>query len=307
MMKKLIFIIAVPALVMFAACDSDATEMDVSVNGEWLAMNGTRMEMNGLSYTRTSVDGEVNTGTYSAAGGFITFSRIGHTPETLEYTLEFPELRIGGTVYYHDSPNEPVNVEGRWLPYPSQGSAVTFSEGKRLKDENKKETFDIEGDFTVHYQTRGKYTLTNRNLPGQSFMVTVPTHIHGSIIFMFINLQMPISLLELFDASILTPPEAQNDVEEWWFTMDEVRSYFEEAAGKASALDVQASVFRYMRSFLSQNEASRYDYSVEHDRELFYLYSYWSVVENGLNKLTLRTSQGGIYTYFKWDGETGTK
>jgi hypothetical protein len=300
MMKKLICII--PALVLFVTCGSDFTEIDSGLNGRWVALNGTRIVLNGMSFTRTSAYGGVDTGTFTATGGNITFSRIGHTAETMEYVLDFPELRIGGVTYYYDSPNEPIDIVGTWIPYPYQNPAVTFFPGKRIKDENKRETFDIEGDFIVHFSSKGKYTISNRNLPGQSTLVTVPSHFHGTIIFNFINIQMNIDLLELFDLSILTPPETQEDVEHWWFSIDEVRNYFEEAAGRATALDTQEMVLLAMRYFLSQNTTSRYDYSVETDPELLTIY--WGVQAQD-NKLTLRS--GGTYTYYKWDGVNDTK
>jgi hypothetical protein len=304
MMRKLTYIIPALALVFFATCNNDFTDMEVGLNGRWIALNGTRIELNGMSFTRTSAYGDVDTGTYAAIAGSITFSRIGHTAETMEYTLNFPELTIGGVTYYHDSPNEPVDIVGKWIPYPGQEHAVTFYPGKRIKDENKKETYDIEGEFVVHLSSKGKYTISNRNLPGQSVMVTVPHYIHGTIIFYFINIMMPISLLELFDPSILTPPETQEDVENWWFTIDEVRKYFEEAASKATALDIQAQVFLYMRFFLSSNETMIYDYTVEYDAELSTTYESAEKIKN--NKLTLRTEEGATYNYFKWDGTTGT-
>jgi hypothetical protein len=310
MMKKLSCIIPALALVLFGACGGDSTEIDTGLNGRWVALNRTRIELNGMSYTRTSAYGVVDTGTFSAAAGYITFSRIGRTPETHEYTLDFPELIIGGVSYYHDSPHEPVDVTGKWLRYPEQGATVTLHPGKRIKDENKKDTFDIEGDFDIYMSNKGTYTISNRNLPGQSVLVSVPSHIHGTMIFYFMNIMLPISLLELFDQSIIIPPEHYEDVEEWWFTIDEVREFFEEAASKAVALDVQAQVFAYLDYFLSEYVTLRYDYTVEHDAEL--TRSYETVAKTGPNKLTLRwtdpASGGvGIYTYYRWDGVTGTK
>jgi hypothetical protein len=303
-MKKLTYLIPALALILFAACDSDYTEMDVGLDGRWIALNGMRMELNGMSFTRTSAYGDVDTGTYAATDGRITFSRIGSTPETLEYSLNFPELKIGGVTFYHDSPNEPVSLVGTWIPYPYQGPAVSFFPGKRVKDENKKETYDIEGEFITHLYAKGKYTISNRNLPGQSVLVSVPSHVHGTIIFSFINISMPINLLELFDQSILTPPETHEDVEQWFFTIGEVRKYFEEAASTATALDTQAQVFLYMGYFLSQFEAAVEDYTIEDDAELLTTYE---GVEKQNNKLTLRTAQGGIATYFRWDGVNGTR
>jgi hypothetical protein len=116
MMKKLICII--PALVLFVTCVDDFIDIDSGLNGRWIALNGTRIELNGMSFTRTSAYGDVDTGTYFAAGGYMTFSRIGQTSETVEYTLKFPELTIDGITYYHDSPNEPVDILGTWIPYP---------------------------------------------------------------------------------------------------------------------------------------------------------------------------------------------
>jgi hypothetical protein len=120
---------------------------------------------------------------------------------------------------------------------------------------------------------------------------------------MYINIRMPIDLLPLFDQTILTPPEKFEDIAEWWWTIDELRKYFEEAAAKSSDLTIQSQVFAAMRSFLSQNDASHYDYSMEYDEDIPNIYEGVEKNPKGMNKLTLRTpAQGifsaGIYTYY---------
>jgi hypothetical protein len=225
----------------------------------------------------------------------------------VSYTLEFPELTIGGITYYHDSPNDPVDIEGVWLPYPQLAAAVTFFPGKRVKDENNKETFDIEGEFIVHLTSKGVYTLSSRNLPGQSFMVTIPSYIHGTMLFYFINIMLNINLLELFDLSVLVPPETQADVENWWFTIPEIRRYFEAAASRATDLDTQSQVLAAMRYFFNENGSMSYDYTVEYDEEVGTTYESAENIPGQNNKLTLRVTRGGgTYTYYKFDGETGT-
>jgi hypothetical protein len=299
-----LFVAVMAATLVLAACNNDYTIADTSLNGTWLALNGVQLKLDGMSYIKTPTLGNVETGTYVASEGSITFSRLGHTSETYEYKLEFPQLVIGAVTYYHDSPSEPKQIEGRWFPYPYMGRVVTFGPAKRQKDENKNETLVYEGNFVLYMESKGTYTLSSRNLPGNDRLITTPTHIHGTEIFAFINIMMPIQLLSLFDQTILVPPEKQEDVEEWWFTLEEARRYFEESADKAGDLQTRNEIDYYMNYFLTTHEESLYDYSLEFDDEILYRWPE-SAAADQENKLTL-SIRAGVYsstwTYYKWNG-----
>jgi hypothetical protein len=304
-MNKLFCVItSITLALVLTTCSNDYTIADTSLNGTWIALNGVQLKLDGMSYIKTPTLGYTETGTFAASNGSISFSRLGHTVDTQDYTLEFPKLLIGAVTYYHDSPSEPRKLEGRWYPYPYMGRAVTFGPAKRQKDENKKETLVYEGDFVLYMESKGTYTLSSRNLPGNDRLITTPTHIHGTEIYAFINIMMPIHLLSLFDQSILTPPEKYEDVEEWWFTREEARRYFEESADKATDLQTRNDIDYYMDYFLTTHEESYYDYSLEFDDEIVYRY-HESAAADQDNRLTLSVRAGvysSTWTYYKWNG-----
>jgi hypothetical protein len=111
---------------------------------------------------------------------------------------------------------------------------------------------------------------------------------------------MFVNVLELFDLSVFAVPEF--DILEWWFTLDEARIFFREAAGKAGTLEVQFQVVAVMEEFFSYYGQVVYEYSLEHDEGL--RFDRELAVKEGNNKLTLRqTTVFGtiILTYFKSD------
>jgi hypothetical protein len=316
MMKKLTCIIPVLALVLLVTCDSDFTEMDSGLNGRWITRNGSQMYLNGMSYIRTAAvntsdygyagSPDVDTGTFSAAGGYITFIRLGHPSETQEYTLDFPQLKIGDITYYYDSQSEPIDIVGTWYRTIVEGRALTFYPGKRVKDENKRETLAIEGDYVIHYEVKGKYTISNRNLPDNSFVVFAPTHIHVGEIWSFFNAYLTAEETELFDLSLISSyPVTPEGILDWWFTFDEVIRFFEAAAERATNLEATENVNRYMMMFLSFRNLERvpYNYTVTFDPDI----TYEGIEMNGPNKLSM-IENGGYQrrlVYVKWDGVTG--
>jgi hypothetical protein len=309
MMKKLTYIIPALALVLFAACDSDYTGIDIGLDGRWIASDGSVIYLNGMSFTRSGSGGAV-TGTFSATDGHITFTRIGYSSERFEYKLNFPVLVIGDITYYHDSPSEPPNVVGIWYPFRVMGPSLTFFPGKRVKDENQKETWVIEGDYVIHRQIKGQYTISNRNLPNRSVMVLSITHIHGADLWSYINVGMPAEWLSFFDQTILEIPPTPEAVEDWWFTIDEIRRYFQVTADRATDQEIKDGIYNELRWFLYDYnlEMMPYNYSVEFDPDVATIYA---IEKNAPNKLSMTLQGfiigGGSRQYVKWDEVTGTE
>jgi hypothetical protein len=309
MMKKLTYIIPVLALVFFSACDTDYTEIDTGLSGRWISSDGSVMYLNGMSFTRTGSGGAA-TGTFAATDGHITFTRIGYSSEKFEYKLDFPVLVIGEITYYHDSPSEPPNVVGIWYLFRAQGPSLTFFPGKRVKDENQKETWVIEGAYVIHRHTKGKYTISDRNLPNNSVLVFEPTHIHGAELWTFINVGMPAEWLSFFDQTILTIPATEAAVENWWFTVDEIRRYFRVTAERATDQEIKDGIYGELRWFLYDYnlEMIPYTYSVEFDPDVATLYG---IEKNAPNKISMTLQGfivgGGGRQYVKWDEVTGTE
>jgi hypothetical protein len=303
MMKKLTLLFVL-ALVLLSACGEDFTEMDVGLDGSWIAQNGAELYINGVGFTRTTADGDVQTGTLSAAGGSITFSRIGHTSETKQYTLNFPQLKIGDITYYYNSLSEPIDVAGWWNAYPGRGAALIFYPGKRVKDENQRETPTKEGDFTYYCSVKGRYTISNRNLPNSSRMVLNTTHYHVKEVFALVyNEDMPLDLQELFDLTVLAPPSTFEGLEDWWFTIEEVRSYFEAAADRTQDIVQKNDIYDLLRQFLRYYSMDgTYSYTVVFDPEIPYPYTDMSGVPN---KLTITTQWRDVWRFLKWDEKSG--
>jgi hypothetical protein len=286
---------AIPIFV-FTACDQPTA--DAFLDGKWVAVSGAQLEFANGKYTKTLVTGRVETGTYNAVEGYITFNRIGVTPQTLPYKLDGTRLTLDITVYYRDTPGTPDFIDGKWTPYTQYGPAIIFENGKPRKGN----PGIIEGDFIDVMATKGKYTITNRNLPGSNVLNLTPTHLHGSNISTFVEGQLRISLVELFDLELLQTPGY--DIEDWWFTIDETRRLFETAAGRAPNLEDQARIISAMQYFFSLSDET-YDYSIENDSELNLDYP---TAAFGMNKLTLRgNSSWGIIirTYFKLTDDFG--
>jgi hypothetical protein len=289
---------AAALVLVLAACDLPAA--DALLDGTWIAVSGARLEFTNGKFTRTQVAGGVETGTYIAGEGYITFNRSGYTPETLPYNLNGACLTVDTTEYYRNSLGIPEEIEGRWTPYPEYGTAVIFGKGKPQKGNPK----IIEGDYIEIMGTKGTYTISNRNLPGSNILTTTPTHVHGSSISTFVQEQLTVNLLELFDLTLIKTPGY--DIENWWFTLDEARIFFENAAGKAKTLEDQSLIISALRYFFVALETQVYDYAIEEDKDLYYDYI---TVAEGKNKLTLReNSQYGayIFNYFKLKDDFGT-
>ena len=290
---------AFAAALVFVFTTCDLPVADALLDGTWIAVSGARLEFTSGKFTRTQVTGSVDTGTYNAEDGYITFNRSGYTPETLPYSLNGVCLTVNTTDYYRNSLGIPEDIEGRWTPIPNYGTAVIFHKGKPQKGNPR----IIEGDYTEIMGTKGSYTISNRNLPGSNVLTTTPTHVHGSSISTFVEEQLTVSLLELFDLSLIKTPGY--DVENWWFTLDEAKNFFENAAGKAKTLEDQTMIISALRYFFVSLEPQTYDYTIEEDTELQYDYA---TVAQGKNKLTLRENSAYgvfIFSYYKLKDDFG--
>jgi hypothetical protein len=302
MMKKITFTVLALALVLFAACDGDSVEMDIGLDGTWIAQNGTTLLINGMGYTRTSSNGDVETGTLAAAGGHITFSRIGHSPETQEYKLRFPELQIGDLTYYYDSPSEPVNIVGTWVAYRGMSPSLIFHPGKPVKDENKRDTPAREGEFVWYGWIKGKYTISNRNLPNNSRLVLTTSYIHVSNLREFWY-DLPLELQELFDESLIRTPSTQEGIEDWWFSIEEIRNFFAAAADRTTDIVKKTDIYWYLPRFLYYYTLDgTFSYTVEFDPEIPNEMADMSGVPN---KLTMTDSDGEVDRFFLRDENYG--
>jgi hypothetical protein len=300
--KKLIYMVL--ALVLLSACGDDFTEIDIGLNGSWIAQNGAELYINGMGYTSTDEDGVVETGTLAAAGGYITFSRIGYSSETKEYTLNFPQLKIGDITYYYNSPSEPIDLAGVWFAYPGRSPALIFFPGKRVKDENQRETPAIEGDFIWYGFIKGRYTISNHNLPDSSTLILATTHIHATELWslVFADESLPLDIQELFDHSALDIPSTIEGIRDWWFSIKGVKSFFSAAADKTTDLVLKGDINALSKEFISDYMMEDpYAYTAVFDPEIPYPYTDMTGVPN---KLTL--TQGAAVTRFckyekEWD------
>jgi hypothetical protein len=301
MMKKPIYmaLAVVFALVLLAACGGDFTEMDIGLDGNWISQSGEQLLINGMGFTRTTKAGVVDTGTIGAAGNKITFSRIGRSPETKVYALNFPQLQIGDITYYYDSPSEPVDIEGLWFAWSGYSPALLFFPGQRIKDENKRDTPAKEGDFIWYGYFKGRYMVSNRNLPNTSVLVLTTTHIHVKNIWAFIYADgMSLDLMELFDTDILVPPSTIEGLDDWWFTIEEVHNYFEAAADQTKDLAKKSEVYDLLDYFLYDYKIEgTYSYSTEVDLDIT---NTLNVVMDGTpNRLTLTEEGHNPDRFFK--------
>jgi hypothetical protein len=303
-MKKLTLILTVLALVLLGACGGDSTEMDIGLDGNWIAQNGATLLINGMGYTLTTATGSVETGTLAAAGGKITFSRIGHSPETMDYKYKFPELQIGDIIYYYDSPSEPKNIVGTWVSYEGFSPALIFFQGKPVKDENKRDTPAREGEFIWYGYFKGKYMISNRNLPNNSRLVLTTSHIHGSNLAGLISSDdsLALELQELFDPSIVEIPRTQPGIEDWWFTIDEIRNYFDAAAERTTDIRLKTGIYALLERFLWYYIfEGTFAYTVEFETEVPNEFA--SKKPGVPNKLTMTDDQGDVDRFFLWDEE----
>jgi hypothetical protein len=291
--------VCISALVfVITACDMPTA--DLQPDGAWVAVSGAQYEFSSGRFIRTTVMGNIEEGTCTTDGEYITFNRSGYTSETLPYSLNKTCLTVNLTEYYRNSFGIPEDISGTWTPYPDYGTAVILHKGKPQKGNPK----IIEGEYINIMNSKGKYTISNRNMPGSSVLTSRPTHVHGSNISNFVENYLTVNILELFDLSLIQTP--YYDIEEWWFTLDEARNFFESAAGRAQTLEDQARITSALKAYFSMQDTIVYDYSIEEDDDL--KNDYVTVAE-GKNKLTLRENDPLygviIYNYYKMVDDFG--
>ena len=124
MNKKYFQILGVVLLIaslLAVSCSLTADTADSRFDGAWVAMSGVRLEFNRGRFTRTSVAGAEEIGTFAIDDNDVTFYQKGFSPETHPYSLNFPELTIGPVTYYRDMDTMPDELEGRWTMYIDSG------------------------------------------------------------------------------------------------------------------------------------------------------------------------------------------
>jgi len=290
MKKKLlgaIFGITSIAALIFILTTCEYSIADDQLSGSWTGENGIRLSFSQGRYTRTLNNNSVQSGTYTASGGTITYYRHGFSPETLSYAVSFPKLTIGAADYYYDALVEPEDIKGFWSPlYSVFGGGATsliFTEG-----EGKKETPQIkEGDFIQPFYSKGVYVIRKSHLPNSTVLATTTTHMHGTDLGGFLENQLVYpNLLELFDMSIFQNPP-MIDRSDWWFSEAEILRIFEDAATRTRNLEEEYQIMASREFYLAGRMGTGiYSLSLEHDPDL------WNemedVVQDGLNKLSLR-------------------
>ena len=291
-----LFMAALP----FTGCDHAVAGGEL--HGRWLAWGGTIVEFTGGRFTRTMPGGTVQYGTFETHGDLVTFHRRGYTPETLPFTLEFPRLTLGETIFFHDSPGAPNDLEGVWQGF--MGAHGTAWPGILIlgpAEPQRGNRWVMEGVFQ-QMTFRGAYTVSARNIPDTGVFTMRATHVAGASVFNFVQMQLPVHLMYLFDWDRLQisgiPPG------EWWFTLDEARSLFVDAAGRTGGdLALERQVIDAMNRFLPAwvGETEFYDYTLEKvDGDI---YDLTGAVVDGNLLLTIRTETGGILTFARMELE----
>jgi len=280
---------------LVAGCD--LPEANGELHGKWVAHGGLSLEFTTGRFTRITTGGEIEKGTYVTDGSNITFHRQGYSPETMQYSLNFPRLIVGGVTYYHDSPRMPDNMEGTWYGFFSLHSnlwpVAAILMGPMTPQ--KGNPWVMEGEYQITGSSRGEYTISARNMPNTGTYVMTSTHTFGGNLHVFIRNRLPVHLMELFDWEALE--KSINDTEHWWFTPDEARKFFTDAAQRAGGdLAIEQQIMNAMYSFMSGvGGTSVYDYSLVKVNGP--IYDFWGDEIEGDEILTFRTDYGEIITF----------
>jgi len=276
---------AVTLIVILTACEYSVA--DDRLSGSWIGQNGIRLKFSQGRFTRTLTNNSVESGTYTASDGIITYYRHGFSPETLPYTFSFPKLAIGTVNYYYDALVEPEDIEGFWTPlYSVFGGGATsliFTQGESQKEN----PLIKDGDFLQPFYSKGKYVIRKTHLPNSTVLTTTTTHMHGTDLGGFLENQLVYpNLLELFDMSIFQNPP-MIDRSDWWFSEAEILRIFEDAATRTRTLEEDYQIMASREFYLAGRIGTGiYTLSLEHDPDL--QHDMEDVVPDGLNKLSLR-------------------
>jgi hypothetical protein len=290
-MKKKLFgaifaIVSAAALTfVFAACEYAVA--DDQLSGSWVAENGIRLQFSQGRFTRTLNNNSVESGTYTASDGMLTYYRHGFSPETQSYTFSFPKLIIGTVNFYYNALVEPEDIAGFWTPlYSVFGGGATsliFTKGESQKEN----PLIKEGNFIQPFYSKGKYVIHKGHLPHSTVLTTTTTHMHGTDLGGFLENQLVFpNLLELFDMSVFQNPP-MIDRSDWWFSEAEILRVFEDAATRTRTLEEEYQIMAAREFYLlGRIGTATYSLTMENDPDLEYEMEY--VVKTGLNKLSLR-------------------
>ena len=271
------------AALVFVLTTCEYAVADDQLSGSWIGENRIRLSFSQGRFTRTLTDNRVESGTYTASGGTITYYRHGFSPETQPYAFSFPRLTINNVNYYYDALVEPEDIEGMWTSVNGgETNSLIFTKGEGQKEN----PMIKEGDFIEPFYSRGKYVISKTHLPGSTRLITTTTHMHGTDIGGFLENQLVYpNLLELFDMSIFkNPPMIERA--DWWFSADEILRIFEDAATRTRDLEEDIQIESAKLFYMDRIGVGAYDLSLEHDPELWDTME--DVVQDGLNLLKLR-------------------
>jgi len=298
----LVAALALPAVMMLAGCEHYVASREI--HGTWVGHGGIMIEFVPGRFTRT-LPGEVQTGTFTTEtqGGrsFVTLHRQGLTPETLEYSLDFPRLVLGGTTFFHDSPRLPPDMEGVWDGFPALLNttrgwswAMHFGEARPQRGD----PWRFEGSYRQSF-VRGVYSFSSRGVPGSGTFTTRITHVTGSEMYARIVYRMDMHLMRYFDLEALhRPPHIS--YYDWLFSLEDARGFFHDAMARAgNSLGAQQGIRAALNAFLppSLGQDSTWAFTLEEGVDI-YDFAGRPVTHNG-TLLTIESPDGLILTFYR--------
>ena len=298
----LALVVAAVAGLVFTSCDHAIAES--GLHGRWVAMGGlSSLDFDGGKFTKNEA-GVAWSGTYVTDGDYITFHRTGYSSERLPFSLNPPALVVGGMTYYKDMPSLPEEPQGYWINFAGTQSngrsrALMFEKSQTAKGSK----WILEGEHTWHMLYRGEHRLKSTPVPGIGTVEMKITHINGHAMRSFVEQDLPLNLVELFGWEVLLPPEEGEEFRGWWFTLDETRALFVNAANKtggniAYAREILDAMEEILTPFVY--ETTSYKYTVERNVSV---YDVFGGLLKDIDLLTITSSYGNIWTYYRHDLE----
>jgi len=288
-----IALLMVSLLIPVTGCDLPTASGDL--NGKWIAYGGMSLEFAYGRFTMTISGGEVRRGTYTTDGSYITFNRTGHSPEIKPYRLSFPRLVVDNVTYFYDSPTAPHNLEATWYGFRGENTtqqwlAFSLSPAKPARDN----PWMHEGIFVFFGYFRGDYYLERRNVPDTGTLTMKTNQIYGGALKVILEFELPIYLMELFDWEALKAPLL---LEHWWYTLDEARKFYTDAAQRANGdlFLIRQITARMARDLDGIGDTETYEYTLKEYEEDFYDF-YGEFMEAG-EVLMLKAATGPTATF----------
>ena len=286
---------------LFAGCDFP--EASGELNGRWFAYGFSSIEFNNGRFKRTNSGREILQGTYvteeTNGQKYITFFSQGNTTEKHPYDIDFPMLTIGDITYYHDSPSVPKSFDGTWYGFFSINSSLNRWPARAIllgpMKPQKGNHFVLEGKYQITGYEKGDYYLAAFNMPGSGVFVTMDTHVFGGDLHWFIRNRMPVHLMILFDWEALE--HSINQQEHWWFTPEEARKFFIDAAQKAGGdLAIEQQIMNVWNMYMNSiGRTTVYEYGIiKYDEPIYDLFG---DEIKGNEVLTLRSQDGAVVTF----------